>query len=218
MAEVCLRVRGLGTGGESASRRPGVKITSPMKKIFHGISHDGLGKNLASDSASEWKHGTARKNLAGSAIGSKKSSPMKKFSLGDMRRDLEKNRQGAHCIGVKTSGPENNPPAAGSAETSLPRWKIFHGISHDHDGLRKIGYSSGNMGGSEKNRPGRRSAQKKSSPMKKFYAFGLRKKKNGRRQCIGVKTSGPENNPPSAGSAKTFLPRCKSCPCQRCVF
>ena len=47
--------------------------------------------------------------------------------------------------------------------------------------LEKIGYSSGNMGGSEKkqNRPGRRSAQKKSSPMKKFYAFGLRKKTEG---------------------------------------
>ena len=45
--------------------------------------------------------------------------------------------------------------------------------------LEKIGYSSGNMGGSEKkqNRPGRRSAQKKSSPMKRFYALGLRKKK-----------------------------------------
>ena len=60
------------------------------ENIFNGISHAGLGKNLASDSASEWKHGTARKNLAGSAIGSKKSSPMKKFSLGDMRWDLEK--------------------------------------------------------------------------------------------------------------------------------
>ena len=107
------------------------------ENIFNGISHAGLGKNLASDSASEWKHGTARKNLAGPAIGSKKSSPMRKFSLGDMRWDLEKNRQGGHCIGVKTSGPENNPPAAGSAETSLPRWKMFHGISHDHDGLRK---------------------------------------------------------------------------------
>ena len=119
----------------------------PDENIFNGISHAGLGKNLASDSASEWKHGTARKNLAGPAIGSKKSSPMKKFSLGDMRWDLEKNRQGGHCIGVKTSGPENNPPAAGSAETSLPRWKIFHGISHDHDGLRKNRIY---MGGSEK--------------------------------------------------------------------
>ena len=70
--------------------KAGRKNNFPDEKIFHGISHAGLGKNLASDSASEWKHGTALKNLAGSAIGSKKSSPMKKFSLGDLRWDLEK--------------------------------------------------------------------------------------------------------------------------------
>ena len=51
---------------------------------------------------------------------------MKKLSVGDLRWDLEKNRRRL-CIGVKTSGPASNPPAAGSAKTFLPRWKAFHG-------------------------------------------------------------------------------------------
>ena len=143
------------------------------ENIFNGISHAGLGKNLASDSASEWKHGTARKNLAGRL---EKKFPDEKVLLG---RYALGNRQGGHCIGVKTSGPENNPPAAGSAETSIPRWKCSMGFPMIMMDLEKIGYSSGNMGGSEKNRPGRRSAQKKSSPMKRFYAFGLGKKTEG---------------------------------------
>ena len=41
----------------------------PDEKIFHVISHAGLRKNFGRGSASEWRHGTARKNLAGSAIG-----------------------------------------------------------------------------------------------------------------------------------------------------
>ena len=41
----------------------------PDEKIFHGISHAGLRKNFGRGSASEWRHGAARKNLAGSAIG-----------------------------------------------------------------------------------------------------------------------------------------------------
>ena len=41
----------------------------PDEKIFHGISVAGLRKNFGRDSASERRHGAARKNLAGSAIG-----------------------------------------------------------------------------------------------------------------------------------------------------
>ena len=48
---------------------PGEKIKVPDEKIFHGISVAGLRKNFGRDSASEWRHGAARKNLAGSAIG-----------------------------------------------------------------------------------------------------------------------------------------------------
>ena len=37
VAEVCLRVRGLGTGGDSASWRPGGKTISAMKTISMGF-------------------------------------------------------------------------------------------------------------------------------------------------------------------------------------
>ena len=129
----------------------------------------------------EWKHGTARKNLAGSAMGAKKSSPMKKLSMGDMRWDLEKNRR-RQCIGVKTSGPENNPPAAGSAKTFLPRRKIVNGISHA--GLRKnLGpdsVSEWEHGTARKKMTGSAIGLKKEFPDEKVllgrYALGLRKK------------------------------------------
>ena len=47
----------------------GRKKKVPDEKIFHGISVAGLRKNFGRDSASERRHGAARKNLAGSAIG-----------------------------------------------------------------------------------------------------------------------------------------------------
>ena len=88
------RSENIGAGKQSAGRRVGKNFPSPMEsfpwqgcvffggvffsaekikvpdeKIFHGISVAGLRKNFERDSASEQRHGAARKNLAGSAIG-----------------------------------------------------------------------------------------------------------------------------------------------------
>ena len=88
------RSENIGAGKQSAGRRVGRNFPSPMEsfpwqgcvffggvffsaekikvpdeEIFHGISVAGLRKNFGRDSASEWRHGAARKNLAGSAIG-----------------------------------------------------------------------------------------------------------------------------------------------------
>ena len=60
LSEVCFL-------GGSIFRRTKKKF--PDEKVFHGISLAGLGKNFGGDSVSEWRHGTARENLAGSAIG-----------------------------------------------------------------------------------------------------------------------------------------------------
>ena len=77
---------------------------------------------------------------------------MKKFSMGDTRWDLEKNRR-RQCIGVKTSGPENNlrrPP--GRQKVSFPDGKFSMGFPMLD--LEKISVSA--------------IGPKKSSPMKKF--------------------------------------------------
>ena len=60
LSEVCFL-------GGSIFRRTKKKF--PDEKVFHGISLAGLRKNFGGDSVSEWRHGTARENLAGSAIG-----------------------------------------------------------------------------------------------------------------------------------------------------
>ena len=129
------RSENIGAGKQSAGRRVGKNFPSPMEsfpwqgcvffggvffsaekikvpdeKIFHGISVAGLRKNFGRDSASEWRHGTAQKNLAGSAIG-----------LGHE---------------PKTTGPKNairRPP--GRQKLSFPDEKVLHGISVA--GLRK---------------------------------------------------------------------------------
>ena len=44
----------------------------PDEKVFHGISLAGLRKKFGGDSVSEWRHGTARENLAGSAGGGRR--------------------------------------------------------------------------------------------------------------------------------------------------
>ena len=95
--------------------------------------------------------------------------------------------------------------------------EMLHGISHDHDGLRKNRIFEWKHGGLGKKQAGSAIGAKKEFPDEKVLCVWTWKK-NGRRQCIGVKTSGPENNPPGGGSAKTFLHGWKSCPCQRCVF
>ena len=100
---------------------------------------------------------------------------------------------------------KQSPPAAGSAKSFLPRWKIFHGVSHA--GLRKNQCI--------RDRP------EKEFPDEKVprgrYALGLRKKSKAamyRSENIGAR----KQSPPAAGSAKSFLPRWKSCPWQRCVL
>ena len=60
LSEVCFL-------GGSIFRRTKKKF--PDEKVFHGISLAGLRKKFGRDSVSEWRHGTARENLAGSAIG-----------------------------------------------------------------------------------------------------------------------------------------------------
>ena len=81
------RSEDIGARKQSAGRRVGKNVPSPMKKFPHGISVAGLRRNFGRDNASEWGHGAARKNSAGSAIGRKKSFPMKnalhgRFALG----------------------------------------------------------------------------------------------------------------------------------------
>ena len=56
---------------------------------------------------------------------------------------------------------------------------MFHGITHDHDGLRKNRIFEWKHGGLGKKQAGSAIGAKKSPPMKRFYAFGLRKKTEG---------------------------------------
>ena len=140
-------------------------------------------------------------------VGPIKSSPMQKFCMGDWRWDLEKNRR-LQCIGVKTSGPENNlRRRPGRQNVSFPDGKFSMGFPMlDLEKNQCIGVET--WEGSE-NMAGSAIGPKKSSPMKKFSMgdtrWDLEKKSKPamyRSEDIGAR----KQSPPAAGSAKSFLP------------
>ena len=65
----------------------------------------------------------ARKNLAGSAIGSKKSSPMKKLSVGELRWDLEKISKAA-MYRSEDIGAGKQSAGRRVGKNFRPRWRI----------------------------------------------------------------------------------------------
>ena len=166
----------IGARKQSPPAAGSAKSFLPRWKIFHGVSHAGLRKNQCIRDRPE------------------KEFPDEKVLHGRYALGLRKKSKAAMYRSENIGARKQSPPAAGSAKSFLPRWKIFHGVSHA--GLRKNQCI--------RDRP------EKEFPDEKVlhgrYALGLRKKSKAamyRSENIGAR----KQSPPAAGSAKSFLPR-----------